>query len=239
MWLTAPPSQAGPAQTAGGYSAAAGGPQSVGNTAPAQRAAPLPGPTGYSRPNVCERCGTQNQFGVPSCVNCGLPIQNLTIDGVPHTISRLGNPAGFWIRFLAALIDTVILSVIGSIVWPLLFGDSFWVEQVSEFEGSDGEIITFTTWTIQPWYYLMWAAYSIAFHAVRGATPGKMLLKIRVYDNSGREGIGWLRATVRMLATWVSSFTLLIGYIMAGVRKDKRALHDLIAGTYPTRPWNR
>jgi uncharacterized RDD family membrane protein YckC len=38
-------------------------------------------------------------------------------------------------------------------------------------------------------------------------------------------------AAVRQLASLLSSAILGVGYLMAGLRRDKRALHDLIAGT--------
>jgi uncharacterized RDD family membrane protein YckC len=38
-------------------------------------------------------------------------------------------------------------------------------------------------------------------------------------------------AVVRQLASALSSAILGIGYVMVGLRRDRRALHDLIAGT--------
>jgi uncharacterized RDD family membrane protein YckC len=39
------------------------------------------------------------------------------------------------------------------------------------------------------------------------------------------------QATGRYFATFLSALILCIGFIMAGIRSDKRALHDLLAGT--------
>jgi uncharacterized RDD family membrane protein YckC len=39
------------------------------------------------------------------------------------------------------------------------------------------------------------------------------------------------RALVRYLAYFLSVFTLGIGFIMVGLRQDKRGLHDLVCDT--------
>lgn len=166
-----------------------------------------------------------------------MPFQHESLDGVPYVVSRLGDPAGFWIRFIALILDIAIVFGIGAVLWPLLFGETFWVKEITVTPVTeDGTArITSTTWRTQNWHVVMWLLYSIIFHARYGATPAKMLFRIRVYDRSGRRGIGFLRATVRMFSTWISFFTILIGFIMAGFRSDKRSMHDLIAATYPTR----
>jgi uncharacterized RDD family membrane protein YckC len=141
-----------------------------------------------------------------------------------------GDPAGFWIRFLAVIIDGIIVFAIGVIIWPILFGDTFWVTQT---EMIDGEVFSYTT--TQSWHTLMTLTWDVIFVALYGATPGKAALGIRIYDARGNRRIGFLRSTIRAVAEIASAFALGIGYLMAAFRKDKRALHDLIAGTYPTR----
>jgi uncharacterized RDD family membrane protein YckC len=64
----------------------------------------------------------------------------------------------------------------------------------------------------------------------RQATVGKMTLGLKVTDLAGRR-ISFARASGRYFAKYVSSMTLLIGYIMAGFTERKQALHDIIAGT--------
>lgn len=154
----------------------------------------------------------------------------LNYNGIPGAVAVQGDPAGFWIRFVAAIIDGIIVFAIGAIIWPILFGDTFWVTQT---EMIDGEVFSYTT--TQDWHLLMTLAWDIVFVALYGATPGKAVLGIRVYDAKGNRRIGFVRASIRALAEFLSAFTLGIGYLMAAFRKDKRSLHDLIAGTYPTK----
>ncbi|PYV64750.1 MAG: RDD family protein, partial [Acidobacteria bacterium] len=53
---------------------------------------------------------------------------------------------------------------------------------------------------------------------------------LKVTDLAGRR-ISFARASGRYFAKYLSSMTLLIGYIMAGFTERKQALHDMIAGT--------
>ena len=79
----------------------------------------------------------------------------------------------------------------------------------------------------------MWFLYKWFFHAIWGATPGKLSLGIRVVNAKGERRLGIVRGFVRAIASELSTLTFLIGYIIAAFRPDKRALHDLIAGTFP------
>ena len=85
------------------------------------------------------------------------------------------------------------------------------------------------------------AVYSVLFHWRWGQTLGKMVVDIRVVTcRPTPTSPGWLTdrgpltlgcAALRQLASLLSSAILGVGYLMAGFRRDKRALHDLIAGT--------
>ena len=77
---------------------------------------------------------------------------------------------------------------------------------------------------------LIGAAYSIVFHWIWGRTLGKMALQIRVVSMDGGP-LSFGQSVGRYFATFLSALILGIGFIMAGVRPDKRALHDLLAGT--------
>ncbi|HLU12643.1 MAG TPA: RDD family protein [Arenimonas sp.] len=62
------------------------------------------------------------------------------------------------------------------------------------------------------------------------ASPGKRALSLKVTNLAG-ERPGLLRVIGRFLAGVPSWLLLNLGHAIAGWRKDKRALHDLIAGT--------
>src|SRR5690606_24862535 len=73
-------------------------------------------------------------------------------------------------------------------------------------------------------------AYTIYFLAQHGATPGKMLLKLRVVSVDG-SSLSWGTATGRAFAEILSGLTCAIGYIIAAFDEEKRALHDHLCNT--------
>lgn len=116
-------------------------------------------------------------------------------------------PAGFWIRFLAYLIDGLVLGVVG---WLLLFFGGYGL----------GTGAT--------------AAYFVVFWALKGQTPGKMALGLYVVSSDGQP-LSWGKAVIRYIGYIVSAVIFCIGFIMIGFDDAKRGLHDRIAGTLVVR----
>lgn len=129
------------------------------------------------------------------------------------------NYAGFWIRFVAYLIDWVILVGVQLLI-SLLTGGGLLNEQT-------GSILA-----IQNILSLIAGlAYFIGFEGSRmQATPGKKALGLIVTDERGGR-ISYGRATGRYFAKILSGLILLIGYIMVAFTEKKQGLHDLIAST--------
>ena len=100
----------------------------------------------------------------------------------------------------------------------------------SEQAGIEEVLDGFVGYATQLFSSLIGAAYTIAFHWMWGQTLGKMALQIRVVSMDGGP-LSFGQAVGRYFATFLSALILGIGFIMAGVRSDKRALHDLLAGT--------
>lgn len=129
-------------------------------------------------------------------------------------------PAGFWIRAAAALIDLAVFALVWlsfRLIGAKIVGPD--AESVNSFR----PVATFFA------FVFTWA-YTTVLHALGGQTIGKMLVGIRVVGGDGgapRIGTAFLRH-LGYFASW-AFFT--VGYLMAGLRADKRALHDLIAGT--------
>lgn len=134
-------------------------------------------------------------------------------------------PAGFWIRAFAAVIDFVV----------------FFVVQLSfEFIGARvGGVDLKGATTFKPLvvlFTLVFAgAYTTLLHCLAGQTIGKMIVGVRVVTgDDGPPPFG--AALLRFIAYFASAGTFTLGFVMAGLRRDKRALHDLIAGTRVERP---
>lgn len=150
--------------------------------------------------------------------------------------------AGFWLRFVAYIIDYIILYVIsGFIIIPILGAVGLSVGASTDgFDMStmtEGDMIAMAsaiggaifaggliTLVITILYYTLMEASKYQ------ATVGKLALGLKVTDSSGGK-LDFGKALIRQLGKIVSGIILMIGYIMAGFTEKKQALHDMIAGT--------
>ncbi len=134
--------------------------------------------------------------------------------------------AGFWIRFLARLLDGLILYIVILPVTLLLLGRSAFTRTEDLPSAADAALhVVLIVFQIS-----LSAAYEVWFLTRYGATPGKMVIGKKVVTADGAPlSIG--RALGRYFATWLSYFTLMIGFIMAAFDEEKRALHDRICDT--------
>lgn len=81
------------------------------------------------------------------------------------------------------------------------------------------------------WFVAFAAIYWIGFEASRWqATPGKRALRLRTAEMTNT-GLGWKRAALRHAAGALSWLTLNLGHALAAWTPQKRALHDIVAGT--------
>jgi uncharacterized RDD family membrane protein YckC len=76
---------------------------------------------------------------------------------------------------------------------------------------------------------LLGALYHVYSWGVRGTSPGKELLDLRVESDDGACPIGLDRAGLRLLGYMLSAASLGIGFLM--IASGGLGLHDRIAGT--------
>ena len=115
------------------------------------------------------------------------------------------NYAGFWIRFVAYLIDVVVVMIPGMLI-------------ISAGLPSILNLI-------------LGLAYFIYFPSSEYmATPGKMALGLIITDEHGNR-IGAGTAAVRYICYIISAIPLYIGFFMIGFTEKKHGLHDKIAST--------
>lgn len=130
--------------------------------------------------------------------------------------------AGFWRRFAASVIDSILMTIVTYIVYLI-----FIIPGALSGGTTGGDIlIGWIMGVIVNWLY--WAGME---SSSKQATLGKMALDIVVTDYEGKR-ISFGRATGRQFARIISALILLIGYIMAGFTEKKQALHDMIAETF-------
>ena len=148
--------------------------------------------------------------------------------------------AGFWIRFVASFLDTLFLALPVAVVIYFL-SDGNWFD-FSAYQQNMQMAMSGNTHALnnQPQTSLKWELlFEVSVLVVtvlfwrrwRGATPGKKVVHIKIVDAATFSDIDNKQAITRSLGYIVSTFTLLIGFIMVAFRKDKRGLHDLLAGT--------
>ncbi len=139
---------------------------------------------------------------------------------------------GFWIRFVATVIDWIILTVVASIIQFGLLGS-----MVTRMRPQSGLTPEAALGAMMGMIALVWlintavtCAYEGFFVYQFAATPGKMALGLKVVRADG-ERVGLGRAIGRYFAKMLSAIILMIGYIIAGFDNQKRALHDMICDT--------
>lgn len=133
------------------------------------------------------------------------------------------NPAGFWVRFGASLFDGIIMGAPLAIISYLILGES-------------------NTWFTTIGSYLYFILLPVFWV---GYTVGKRILGIRIVNIDETDVNFWIMIKRHLIAGIIYGFTFGIGVIvsafMVGIREDKRAIHDFIAGTYVTfyPPWQK
>jgi uncharacterized RDD family membrane protein YckC len=137
--------------------------------------------------------------------------------------------AGFWMRAIAVVIDTIVLAVV---TFPVgyVFGYLIGYEMASSGAGAQ-EIQTVAEGVGNLLgIFIAWIYFSAMESSKLQATLGKKALGLRVVDGDGNR-IGFGRATGRYFAKIFSAILLFVGYFMAGWTKRKRGLHDMMANT--------
>lgn len=128
--------------------------------------------------------------------------------------------AGFWIRLAASVIDSILVLMVILPVLTFIYGSEYW----------ESEQLMMGAWDFV-FNYIFPALAVIIFWVYRSATPGKMLLKLRIVDanTGGKPSTGQFIG--RYLGYYVSSIVFLLGFIWVAFDKRKQGWHDKMAGT--------
>lgn len=196
-------------------------------------------PSSASHATVCSECGRsfpEGQLlafqGEHLCHGCKDDyFQRLREQG-SAAMRRSIHYGGFWIRFLAVLIDSVILGVVTYPITLLIYA-AFGVSMFRNSRTVTPEMINGLMAGASVSFLVSFAIsliYEAWFWVNRGATPGKMIFGLQVLRPTG-ERLTWGRAVARVFGRWLSTLTLCIGYVIAAFDSEKRALHDFICDT--------
>jgi uncharacterized RDD family membrane protein YckC len=203
----------------------------------------------------CAHCGVRVVEGNRFCQACGqevgpavtiapaipsAPASTYAVDARPSAPPPY---AGFWLRFVASLIDGLILGIPFWLVAIVLFTAFGGFGVMMRQHPADPRAVAAFIGPIFGMFFLgmlafvivEWLYFAGMESSERQATFGKSAMSVRVTDYQGQR-LTFGHASGRFFAKMISGLIPLgIGYIMAGFTEKKQALHDLIAATLVVR----
>ena len=132
--------------------------------------------------------------------------------------------AGFWVRVGAALIDTILISLI---IWPVVtavYGTDYW----SGDKLIQGPVDFLVSWVLP-------AVAVVLFWLARQATPGKMAIAAHIVDAKTGAKPTSAQFVIRYLGYYVAMLPLFIGILWVAFDPRKQGWHDKLAGTVVVR----
>jgi uncharacterized RDD family membrane protein YckC len=189
----------------------------------------------------CARCGLKVEEGVRYCPACGQEVGTPVVrppTGVSAQAAAPPRYAGFWLRFVAHLIDGVILGIPFFLIVMLpifaLGGLHFLVRRGAVGPPDPAFVAAVFLrffFAIALFVVAQWLYFAGMESSARQATFGKAAMSLRVTGLAGQH-LTFGHATGRYFAKIISGLIPLgIGYFMAGFTEKKQALHDMIAST--------
>lgn len=132
-------------------------------------------------------------------------------------VSQFG---GFWARFAALLLDGILIGIVVMLAISIANLDT-------------------TSQAVQLGEGLFTLAYAVVLPGIwYGYTVGKRILGVRVVKTDNKDvhiGTMLLREFVGgVIYAFTLGIALVVSIFMVALRRDKRAIHDFIAGTYVT-----
>lgn len=137
-----------------------------------------------------------------------------------ETTQRETEYAGFWIRTLASLVDSVLVVVLVFPLLTMIYGKTYW----------ENDAFVAGTWDALL-NYVFPAIAVVVFWIYKSATPGKMLFGIYIVDakTGGKPTTGQLIG--RYAAYYVSMLGIFLGFLWVAFDARKQGWHDKLAGT--------
>ena len=202
----------------------------------------------------CAKCGSAIQAEAAFCPACGSPQARAAMAGpaavvVPPNVGVAGYSAGrgqflygdFWLRFVAYLIDSLIMGVaVFALFIPLaaITGAAAHLHTLEDLPRGGppnpallAAIFSIFITFIGAALLITWLYHAYLESSSWQATVGKRAVNLYVTDLNGQP-ISFLNATGRHFAKIITGLIpFLLGYIMAAFTERKQALHDMIAGT--------
>jgi len=192
---------------------------------------------------TCEKCGAEIPEGASVCPRCETPVSVAQIGPVyvpqsaqppeiipalPGLVALPARPtfAGFWLRAVAYLMDTVLISAVFGLIAS--FYPSTFVKFPDAAPASLTSLPQLTPFAFALTLTVNWLYFTMFESSAWQATPGKRVMGLYVADLNGQR-VSFARAAARNFTKLISSLTFLLGYLIAGFTERKQALHDILA----------
>ena len=181
---------------------------------------------------LLRRVDLDRAVGPPLLMRASTPGPDVDATAAPRRTSRVsvsGHYAGPLSRAVAATLDVLVATTLFTlgVAGLELLVDTLTSRTLGGDRSGPLAIGAFVVWAF---------CYVFVSVAVTGRTPGKGLTGLRVVSSEGAAP-SVRQAFVRTLAFPLSAVLFGIGFLMAIVQREHRALHDLIAGTAVVFDW--
>jgi uncharacterized RDD family membrane protein YckC len=164
-----------------------------------------------SQPRLERRLSRERRSGAAGLVGASAP--------------QLAEPGS---RLAAFVVDGVFV-VAGQVLLLLPVAWYWWAREAPRSPSDVALLPVVASVTLVPLALLLGALYHVYFWSMKGATPGKELLGLRVATEDGRSPIPLASAVLRALGYLLATASLGIGFLT--VIFGGRGLHDRIAST--------
>lgn len=198
-------------------------------TLPAARAARVPI---RQRPMPCPHCDAElldselAAHASPSCPHCGLALRPVEV-------------AGFWRRVSAGLVD---FALVAAVAGPIAWGLHKLINPLPIAPGARGLDLGLILFAAdfglllgRAGPFLVLAGLYLMITVVwTGRTFGQRLLSMRIIDRHGHPP-SLIAAVVRSFAQLLGTLAAALGPLWIAIDSERRAVHDIVAGTYVVR----
>ena len=194
---------------------------------------------------TCEKCAAEIADGASVCPHCATPVSIAQLGPVYvpaaaqasapaaeiQTVSVVSSQpvfAGFWLRAVAYLLDTVLISLVGGLIasfYPATFIK--FPDAATAASNPFASLPQLTPLGFAITLGATWIYYTMFEASAWQATPGKRIMKIYVTDMFGQRPTV-ARVAARNVAKIISNLSFLVGYLVAGFTVKKQALHDMV-----------
>lgn len=141
--------------------------------------------------------------------------------------------AGFWVRFAASIIDSILVSLTISPLASAIYRSSAY-DNIS-INSDPAQMLS--ALSAEMWSpasrasFILTAIAVVVFWIYKSATPGKMIFGAKIVDANTGGPLTTGQCIGRYLGYYVSLFTLCIGFLWVAFDPRKQGFHDKLAGT--------